>query len=334
MRLPAPFALAVALCLPRLGVAEQGTDVAAPDAASSAAQIEVARAHFQRGVSLYRSGAYDAAFAEFARAHESAPHHRILYNLAQVQAQRHDYVEALALFQRYLNEGGSNVPEPRAQEVRTEMAELRRRVSRLRVDTNVDDARLFINGLPAGALPREEPLLLNAGIHRVRVEKPGYVGAARVITLAGGEESSVSLELLAEVEIDDVAPPPAPAPPPPAPQPPPPDRAALWTSLTTAGVFTGATVAFGFLTQRANAELDAELARYPARRASVEADRARVRTFASLTDGFGLAAVVALGFSTYFYLSTGTPSDEGASPNGLRAQLGPGTSKVSWVGAF
>src|SRR5690348_12705741 len=68
--------------------AAAATEPGAPDRS-----VRAARSHFQRGVVLYRSGAYDAALAEFSRAYDAAPNYRILYNLAQIQAQKHDYVE-------------------------------------------------------------------------------------------------------------------------------------------------------------------------------------------------------------------------------------------------
>lgn len=307
---------------------------AAPSTAGG--NVELARVHFRRGVELYRAGAYDAAFAEFTRAYESAPNHRVLYNLAQVQAQRHDYVEALALFGRYLDEGAHEVPAERAEHVRAEMAELGQRTSRLHIQIDIDDARLLVDGQPAGELPRDEPLLLNAGVHRVSVEKVGFVSASRVLTLVGGEQSQVSFELAAELDIDDWTVPalPTPAPAPPSPPPPRADRTALWTSLVTTGALAGASVTFGVLTRRANATLEDQLSRFPVQRASVEAGRNRVRTFALLTDGFGAAAAAALGLSTYFFLSTQTASDEPRTNNGLRAQISPRLSTVTWQGAF
>jgi tetratricopeptide (TPR) repeat protein len=294
-------------------------------------RVGVARSHFQRGVALYRSGAYDAALAEFTRAYESAPNYRVLYNLAQTQAERHDYVEALALFQRYLDEGGSQLSPSRSDEVRAEISELERRTSRLRVDTNVDDARLFINDRPSVDLPRDEPLLLNAGIHRLRVEKPGYVSASRSVTLAGGDDLSLTLELSPELDMDD--PPPAPPPPPPAP-PPPVDRTAVWASLAATGALAGASLTFGVLAHSANADLEKRLAQFPAPRSAVDDGRDRVRTFAALTDVFGVAAVAALGLTTYFYLDAESRSEDAAPSGALRAQLGPGSSSISFVGAF
>lgn len=119
-----------------------------------------------------------------------------------------------------------------------------------------------------------------------------------------------------------------------APPAPPLERTALGTSLAATGALTGATVTFGLLTRRANAALRDRLGRFPAPRASVEDSRARVRTFALLTDGFGVAAATALGVSTYFYFSTGKLSDDAGSSTGLRAQIGPRASSVTWVADF
>lgn len=303
-------------------------------AAPSGANVDEARIHFRRGVNLYRAGAYDAAFAEFTRAYELAPHHRVLYNLAQVQAQRHDDVEALRFFRRYLGEGAGEVSAERAEQVRADMAELEQRISRLRIEINVDDARLLVDGQPAGDLPRDEPLLLNAGVHRLSVEKAGFVSESRALTLVGGEESLVSFQLAAELDIDDWTLPALPAPTALPPPPPRTDRSALWASLVTTGALAGASVSFGVLTRRANATLEDRLSRFPVQRASVEAGRTRVRTFALLTDGFGAAAAAALGLSTYLFFSSQTRSDEPRATNGLRAQLGPRLSSITWQGAF
>lgn len=294
--------------------------------------VQVARSHFSRGVELYRSGAYDAALAEFTRAYDSAPNYRILYNLAQIQAQRHDYVASLGLFRQYLEQGGSEISEARAAEVAGELAELERRIARLHVESNVDGARLLLNDAPPVELPLGEPLLVNAGIHRLRVEKPGYLPAFRTVTLTGGDELSFSLELDAVLEMDGRA---EPLPAPLAFVPPPdvPDQTALWASLTATGVLTGAAVSFGVLTLGANNELERQISDETSPRGIVDATRERVRTYALLTDIFGIAAAAALGASAYFYFSKPATEerDEGSR---LRAIVTPGGPELWWSGQF
>jgi tetratricopeptide repeat protein/PEGA domain-containing protein len=294
--------------------------------------VNMARSHFRRGVSLYRNGAYDAALAEFTRAYESAPNYRILYNLAQIQAQRQDFVQALELFERYLSEGAGDVPAGRAESVQAEIAELQQRTSRLRVDSNVDGARLFVNDLPSIELPLEHALVLNAGIHRLRLEKSGYLPASRTVMLAGGDDLSFTLDLEPELDMDEPAP--QPAAPDAVSAPAAPDRTALWASLAVTGAFAGATVTLGVLSSHANSELGERLARYPASRSSVEAGRDRVRTFALLTDTLGVAAAAAAGLSTYFYFSTRNSDDGSGATSGVRARLGPRASGLWWVGEF
>jgi tetratricopeptide (TPR) repeat protein len=304
---------------------------ASNEAHAVAPNVLVARSHFLRGVELYRSGAYDAALAEFSRAHDSAPHYRILYNLAQIQAQRHDYVASLELFRQYLEQGAGEISEARAAEVASEMAELTRRIARLHVESNVDGARLFVNDGPPVELPLPAPLLVNAGIHRLRLEKPGYLPAFRTVTLTGGDELSFSLDLSAELEMDE-APSLAALEPPQAP-PEAPAQTALWASLAATGVLTGAAVTFGVLALGADNELDRQLADDTAPRGLVEGTRERVRTYDLLTDAFGVAAATALGVSAYFFFSapSAAPSDEDSR---LRAVVTPRGAEMWWTTAF
>lgn len=306
---------------------------AAASEPAPAESVDLARSHFLRGVQLYRAGAYDAALAEFTRAYDSAPHYRILYNLAQIQAQRQDYVASLGLFRQYLQEGSSELSDARTAQVEREMEELERRIARLHVETNVDGARLFINDRPPVELPLERPLLINAGIHRLRVEKPGYLAVFRTLTLTGGDERSLSIELGDAIEVDTKE---APLRPPlvvvsPAPEAP--DDTALWASLTATGVLTTAAVTFGVLTLGAKNELGQQLGDEAAPRGFVAATRERVRTYALLTDAFGIAAATALGASAYFYFSR-PDSQEPGEGSMLRAQVGPEGPRLLWSGEF
>src|SRR6188768_2257405 len=113
---------------------------AAPAAGSASATTE-ARERFQRGVSLYREGSFDAALAEFRRAYEIAPNYRILYNLAQVQVERHDSVAALTLFGQYLQQGDTEIDAERRAQVERDMQSLRGRADSGQFRSATDHAR-------------------------------------------------------------------------------------------------------------------------------------------------------------------------------------------------
>ncbi len=345
-----PLACALA---PSLGLAQQPASADEPgvfdaDAPSDqslarANAVAAARPHFARGVELYRAGAYDAALAAFTRAYELAPSYRLLYNLAQVQAQRQDYVQALELFGRYLREGTAVAPEQalseeRIVEVQNEMTELRRRVAELRIETNVLGATLVVNESRVAELPLGAPLWLNAGIHRMRVEKPGYIPVTKVVTVAGGEAPVVAFEMVREsFDLDLDALPPPHALPIDAPPPPPPSRLGVSVGLVTTGVLAAATALCGVLTYRQSGELDRRLSSYPDGIDRIESARSRLRTLAVLTDTFGLASVAAAGVTTYLHLTTpdraGAPrkSAQASSPAAeLGASVGAGGASV-WL---
>jgi tetratricopeptide (TPR) repeat protein len=309
-----------------LPAAEGGVETDDPRSST----VALARRHFLRGVEMYRAGAYDAALAAFTRAYELAPNYRILYNLAQVQAQRQDYVQALELFGRYLREGSAapgtpSLTEARVAEVQTEMTELKHRVAELRVETNVEDAILVVNESRVSKLPLATPLWLNAGIHRMRVEKPGHVPVTKVVTVAGGDAPLVSFELERETFPIDLDALPAPrglhGPAPGDVAPPPALSTALGVGLVSTGVLAAATAACGVLTYRQSGELDRRLSHYPEGLDRIESARSRLRTLAMLTDAFGLASVLAAGVTTYFHLST--PRPEESRKRALGAAVGP-----------
>src|SRR5512140_765550 len=76
-----------------------------------------ARSHYDRGIQLYKEGAYDAAFVEFERAYKLFPSFRILYNMGQVKYELNDFASALTIFRRYLKDGGTEVPADKKADV-------------------------------------------------------------------------------------------------------------------------------------------------------------------------------------------------------------------------
>jgi hypothetical protein len=275
------LALAAALLL-----APAGRCLAAPEAEQEAS------VHFERGVEFYREGSLDAALVEFERSYDLTSNYRVLFNLAQVQAERHEYVAAIALFQKYLETGGAELPEARRKQAADEIALLEGRVAQLWVESDVEGARLFVNDAPAGELPLAAPVTINPGVCNVRLEKPGYTSASKQLRVASGEQPRLRLELAratapatAAAQEGDVK------------------RAPFWISASSALALGGAALTFGLLAREANRDLDSELDRYPADESEIDAARTQLRTYAALTDASAVAALVATGFAIYFAIA-------------------------------
>jgi len=144
---------------------------------SEEADRRAAEDHFERGVELFHEGNPDAALVEMERAYELYRSHKLLFNLAQEQEERHAYVTALGLYRKYLDEGGSDVGRERRRDVEARIRVLGTRVAHLWVSSNVDGAEVFVDDAAVATLPLEEPILVNAGVRRIRVSKPGYRAA-------------------------------------------------------------------------------------------------------------------------------------------------------------
>jgi tetratricopeptide (TPR) repeat protein len=248
---------------------------------------------FERGVALYGEGSLDAALVQFERAYELIPNYRVLYNLA------------VSLYERYLEQGGDEIPEARRSEAREQLGTLGERVGQLWVETNVEGAKLFVDEELVGELPLEAPVAINAGVRRVRLEKTGFAPVFRQVKVTGGDSPRLRVpmgELAAgtdgepsgsgaraqtaaggEAGSRNYAP--------------------LWVASAATVGFGAAAITVGLLARGADRDLDRMLAAFPAQPSAVQESRSHLKTYAALTDGLAAVSVVSLGLSLYFLLA-------------------------------
>jgi len=289
----------------------------------SRAQVSEARVHFERGVELYREGSFDAALVEFQRSHELAPNYKILYNLAQVQAERHEYVAAVQLLNEYLQKGGNEIAAERRQAVAQDMEKLSVRIATVSIDVSVEGAEVFVDDVSVGHAPLASPLPVNVGSRRIRAEKPGFLPQARTITVAGAERAQLVLTLQpAPVVAQQSAP----------------ERTVQVRNMTPFWISLGATVAlgaatgvFGALALGANGDLDSALNTMD--RQDIDSKRGKVRTMAALTDGFGAGTLLAAGATVWLLLSP-PEHTERLPATGLRASVAPSLTGLHMSGSF
>jgi len=158
-----------------------------------------AAAHFDRGIQFFNERRFDAALAEFARAHELAPAHQTLYNLARVHAALGHAVEAARAYARYLEEAGASLPAARRAEAEEALAQQRERIGTLMVTSATDGATVAIDGVDVTTTPLASPIELSAGAHIVELRAPGRETVRRAVSIAGGAESRLEVELREEV---------------------------------------------------------------------------------------------------------------------------------------
>ena len=158
--------------------------------------VKEAGTHFQRGTDEYNEGNYRLALVEMQRAYDLVPNYRVLYNLGQIHAQLGNFTKSQELLEQYLSEGGAEVPVARQEQVRKDLAALALKIGTLRMKVTEADAEVLVDDHTLGKSPLPSAVRIDAGDHRIRVEKEGYKSEIRTITLVGGEE------LLVEVKLD------------------------------------------------------------------------------------------------------------------------------------
>jgi tetratricopeptide (TPR) repeat protein len=320
------------LVVPRGAMA--GPDAQPPPADPAA--VDEARQRFQKGVQLFKEWSFEAALAEFRKAYQLAPSYRVLYNIAQVHYELHNYVDALKAFRQYLNEGGADVPADRRAQVEADIRKLEGRVGYLEIVANVDTGQVAIDDVPVGMLPIKTPILVNPGVRRVSVTKPGFGTTARNVTIAGGDHAKVELELSEAVAArarDDASknagkgPPRSSGP-----------RTGMWVSLAATGAFGVGAGVFALLAQDAKRDFEHQLGVFPTSRADIEDARSTLRRNAAITDALLAATIVSGGLTVYFALSSGGNKEaaSGAPSPGAAPRVGiaPMLNGVAAVGSF
>ncbi len=308
-------------------------------AAYAETKVEEARGRFQRGVELYKEGSFDAALAEFNKAYELAPNYRVLYNMAQVQSERHDYVAALKLLEKYLDEGGNDIAAERREQVTKEIGTLKGRVAPLNVSTELEGAELLVDGVVVGTTPLKEEVLVSAGVRQIQLKKEGYETGSQTLTVAGGEEVKVEFNLKEQPKAsatpsvtyvqgpasatgDRSSKPEGP-----------PSKAPMWITLVTTGLFTGGAVTFAVLTKKSDKDLDKELDTFPTDPARVNKARDEVKRNALITDGLTAAAVVSGGLFVYFAIATSGGSAK-TDTKTAHVRIVPAPTSLHVVGNF
>jgi hypothetical protein len=266
-----------------------GTTAASNDA------VERARAYYERGLQLFNEENYDAALFEFERAYELAPSYKILYNMGRIQRQQNNYAAAIRSYERYLREGGANVPSDRKAEVEKELTVLRPRVAEVTVKVNIDDADVYADDIPVctatiestcvGRSPLRAPIIVNSGRHKITATKTGWVTATSVISVVGSDKIEVKLDLVSlDRPIAQTNPWKVPT-------------IVGWSVTGAALIAAGIT---GTLALKAKDDQEAEVARFPATRTQIDDARDKTQTFGTATDALFIGAGVAAVVSTYF----------------------------------
>ncbi|MBL8914523.1 MAG: PEGA domain-containing protein [Archangium sp.] len=153
-----------------------------------------AATRFQRGVSLFKDGDFEAALTEFKQAYRIAPFYEVLYNIGLTQRRLFQYGEAVKSLNDYLEQGGKKVSAQRREAVRKELEEIRQLTCEVTLQiTGEGEAVVSVDGIEVGKTPLKEPLLLRPG-KRTIVVKRGDEIATETPSLLTASKVTIKME--------------------------------------------------------------------------------------------------------------------------------------------
>jgi hypothetical protein len=157
----------------------------------------------------YDSSHFEEALALFRRAHELRPSARTLRGMGNAEFELRRYVDSARDLQAALDDGRQPLTRAMRAEVERVVTRARAFIGRFHVVSSVPSASVQIDGLTLADLETE--IQLDAGSHHLVATAPGRIPIDRTLTVAGGEQSTIDLDFVAQPAPE---PPPIAAPPP------------------------------------------------------------------------------------------------------------------------
>lgn len=180
------------ICLLVTGSA-RARDASASDADSNA-EAE-ARQSFDQGLEHFQAGDFDAAVADFEAAWRAKPHPSVLFNLGRAYAASERPVEAVRVFQQYLDDEGSALPAARRAATESLIVLQQRRFGTITVTSREPGVTVEVDGVVVGDTPLAAAVPVDPGSHSIVGKRTGSVPVAVTIRLDPSGQKEVELVL-------------------------------------------------------------------------------------------------------------------------------------------
>ena len=160
------------------------------------ARKDEARAHFEKGVVLFRQSAWAPALAEFLESRRLFATRNATSNAAICLRNLQRFDEALGMYEALLKEF-VDLPDDIKTAAQRALVELRELVGVIEIVGAELGAGITIDGRSRGDYPPVEPLRVPLGSHVVRVYKEGFEPFETRVDVAGGKTARTEVRLRA-----------------------------------------------------------------------------------------------------------------------------------------
>lgn len=214
------FVVGLAVFCHRAPVRAQPAEEADPDAEEPIV-IDDPERPWNRGVSLEERAAARDLFLEgnrlaripvFARAAEKYAialrtwkHPALYFNLALAQINLDQEVDARENLERALVHGTEGLTPAELQTAKEQLAEVTRRLGRIRVVCRTRGAEVTLDGIPLFIGPGKYEGWIKAKAHELTAKKAGYQAEARRVTIASGQRADIDVSLVTLSQATDIS---------------------------------------------------------------------------------------------------------------------------------
>jgi hypothetical protein len=168
--------------------------IAAIPLEARAGDKEEAKELFKEGIEAYKNENFEEALEAFLASDELYHHPDTLVNIANSYAELYNFPKAMEYFERYLDEKGDDLTPDQKKDIRNKMKRVGKKVGKLVIEPEDLEGELLIDGEEMGDLPLEDPLYLEAGLHRVTVQQDGETVFKEEIEIAGATRTELEVE--------------------------------------------------------------------------------------------------------------------------------------------
>jgi hypothetical protein len=149
----------------------------------------------QEGNEAFSAGQHEDALERYEQAYETYASPKLYYSLARALDELGRHADAAHFYERFLIESGveyrSALYERAHQKLRAASAGL----GKLRLETTVPGAKLFVDGVERATLPTT-PLYLGEGRHELRAERDGYTSFESKVKIEQGKVTTIAVDMV------------------------------------------------------------------------------------------------------------------------------------------
>jgi tetratricopeptide (TPR) repeat protein len=300
-----------------------GDAPATPDPKEAKRWLDAGDTLIKGGDKLARKGKADEAMSQYERAlvsyqkaQELSGNPQVFFAIGAAYEKLGKQPEALLAYRKVTLQVQD---KPQLVELATaRMIELGQSVGLVTAKVEPRGANLLLDGEPIGEAPLPDPLVLNPGSYTLTIVADGYQPLEVKLDIEAGSESERTFKLepvpVVFGEVKD-APPPDPSKRPPSP----PSKVLLWGSAGAALVLAGVAATTGVMALSRNSTFEDPMSSEDER----EAAKSSGKKLAVTSDVCLVGAVLAAGFTTYYYFRVYKPRNKRIQESRSKAAVVP-----------